>query len=73
MNQVLAFVVWAALLVMPTLLVFKNLPEIRSNERPLLAGFSELLLDRLPAQKGVVLSDDFRELLFAEAAASRAG
>ena len=25
MNQVLAFVVWAALLVMPTLLVFKNL------------------------------------------------
>jgi tetratricopeptide (TPR) repeat protein len=54
--------VWLLLPVVPALLVWRNLPQIRRTNGPLLKEYAALQAASLPPQGAVVLSDDPRPL-----------
>ncbi|HYG35609.1 MAG TPA: DUF2723 domain-containing protein, partial [Clostridia bacterium] len=65
--------VFLLLAVVPLLLLLRNFPMIRATNGPTLRQYTSLVAEALPAQGAVVLSDDARKLVLAEAAAARAG
>jgi tetratricopeptide (TPR) repeat protein len=61
--------VWALLILVPAVLLYRNLPQVRISNGPLLRDFAEHLLSSLPDEPLVVLSDDLARLTLLEAAA----
>jgi tetratricopeptide (TPR) repeat protein len=64
--------VWVLLFLVPATLLYRNLPQIRITNGPLLAQYCELLTRNL-APGSVVLSDDDRRLWLAQSYAIRKG
>jgi tetratricopeptide (TPR) repeat protein len=69
---VLGAVFLAALLV-PAALVARNLPKLRMTNGPSVRHYAEAAAKALPEQRAVVLSDDSRRLVLAEAASAATG
>lgn len=65
--------VWLLLLLVPVGLLYKNLPQIQAARDRTLRDFATLLVENLPRQPAVVLSDDPRFSLLAEAALRQDG
>ena len=65
-------VILGLLLVVPAGLAYRNLPQIRISNGPMMKQFAEAMAKNLP-QSGVLLSDDPRRLLILEAWLAQAG
>ena len=72
-NQTVVFLVWALAIIVPVLLLARNLPQIRLTNGSQLRTFTQALAEKLPASNTVVLSDDPRRLLLLESALTQAG
>lgn len=66
MNGMIRGAVWALLVLAPAALVYRNLPQIRISNGPMLREYASLLAQNLPAGGAVVMSDDARRLLLLE-------
>ena len=71
-SGVVTFAVWILIFLVPVGLVYKNLPQIRVTNGPMVQQYASLLTEKLP-DHAVVLSDDPRRLILAEAALARSG
>ena len=65
-------VVWLMLVLVPTGLLWRNLPEIRMSNGPALKDYASRLVEALPP-KAAVLCDDDRKLVLAQGILAMAG
>lgn len=65
--------VWLLVAVTASVLIERNLPQVRITNGPMVKQYAGLLAEGLPPQGAVVLSDDARRLMLMEAAAARRG
>src|SRR5262249_34184127 len=65
--------VWLLLLLTPTLLLCRNLPQIRKTNGPMLRQFVSLMAKDLPAEGSILLSDELGRLLLLQSAFTQAG
>ena len=72
-NNAVTGVIWLLLLLVPWVLVYRNLPQIRMTNGPMLKQYTALLAQSLPPQRAVLLSDDPRRLLLLHAYAAQTG
>lgn len=63
LNSVVTGAVWTLLFLVPAGLIYRNLPQIRTTNGPMLRQFTELMARDVPASGSVVLSDDPLRLL----------
>ncbi|HXP62126.1 MAG TPA: tetratricopeptide repeat protein [Dongiaceae bacterium] len=61
-NRAVVWAVWLLLPIVPALLVWRNLPQMRLTNGPMLKQFAALQAEALPPQGAVLLSDDPRPL-----------
>jgi tetratricopeptide (TPR) repeat protein len=73
MNSTIKVAVWLLFLLVPTVLIARNLPHIRTSNGPLFKRFATLMTETLPSGGAVVLSDDFRRLLLAKSILAQKG
>ena len=72
-NRLVTAGVWGLLVLAPAALIYRNLPQIRLTNGPMLRQFADLMAAELPAKGAVVLSDDSRRTLLMEAWAAQHG
>ena len=72
-NSCVTGVIWLLLLLVPCVLIYRNLPQIRISNGPMLKHFAALLAQSLPSKRVVLLSDDARRLLILHAYAAQTG
>ncbi|HTL56249.1 MAG TPA: tetratricopeptide repeat protein [Candidatus Limnocylindrales bacterium] len=72
-SNTMCGLVWALLLLAPGLLLWRNLPQIRITNGPMLQQFATLLTRSLPSNGALVLSDDLGHLLLAQSACTQSG
>ena len=72
-NSSVTGVIWLLLLLVPCVLIYRNLPQIRITNGPMLKHFAALLAQSLPSKRVVLLSDDARRLLILHAYAAQTG
>jgi tetratricopeptide (TPR) repeat protein len=65
--------IWLLLLVVPCTLIYRNLPQIRVANGPMLKQYASLLAQPLPKTGAVLLSDDAHLLMLLEAYAAQSG
>jgi tetratricopeptide (TPR) repeat protein len=73
LNNVISGAIWLLLLLAPAALVYRNLPQIRITNGPVLKHFAALMAEALPPKRAVLLSDDPRRLMLLHAYAVRSG
>jgi tetratricopeptide (TPR) repeat protein len=73
LNNAITGSIWLLLLVTPAALVYRNLPQIRITNGPMLKNFAALMSQGVPAKRAVLLSDDARRLLLLHAYAAQTG
>jgi tetratricopeptide (TPR) repeat protein len=71
-GRVFPALVIAALVIVPAALTYRNLPQIRLSNGPMLKQFAAALAEKLP-QSGVLLSDDSRRSLLMKSWLARTG
>jgi tetratricopeptide (TPR) repeat protein len=72
-NKAVTAAIWLLLLVTPVALIYRNLPQIRTTNGPMLKQYSALVAQSLPAQRSVLLSDDPRRSLLLQAYSAESG
>ena len=72
-SNTICGLVWAVLILGPGLLLWRNLPQIRMTNGPMLQQFATLLTHGLPPSGAIVLSDDLGRLLLAQSACTQSG
>jgi tetratricopeptide (TPR) repeat protein len=72
-NTAVIGAVWLLLLLVPVVLIARNLPQIRTTNGALLKQMAALMADPLPAQRTVLVSDDARRLFLLQAYAAQEG
>jgi tetratricopeptide (TPR) repeat protein len=72
-NRAVAAAVWILFVLTPTLLVLKNLPQIRLTNGRQLPEFASVLGRGLPTTNAIVLSDDRRRGLLLQSAMAQRG
>jgi tetratricopeptide (TPR) repeat protein len=73
LNHVITGFIWLLLLLAPAALVYRNLPQIRITNGPVLKHFAALMAEALPPKRAVLLSDDPRRLMLLHAYAAQSG
>ena len=71
-NYAVLVVVYALALLVPLMLVWRNLPQIRLTNSSQLSQYTALTEEKLPPGGGVVVSDDPRRLLLVQSALTQA-
>jgi len=72
-NTAVTSGIWLLLLLVPLALVYRNVPQIRTTNGPMLGQYAALLAQGLPTQGAVLLSDDARRLWLLQSLAARNG
>ena len=72
-KKAITAVIWLLLVVTPLALIYRSLPQIRTTNGPMLKQYTALLAQSLPAQRGVLLSDDPRRSLLLQAYSAQTG
>jgi tetratricopeptide (TPR) repeat protein len=72
-NNAVTGVIWLLLLLVPCVLVYRSLPQIRTTNGPTLKQYAALLAQSLPPQSAVLLSDDSRRSFLLHAYAAQSG
>ncbi len=62
---------WLLVVITPTMLLYRNLPQIRVTNGPMLRQYADFQAQSLPARRATVLSDDARRLLVVQAAVTQ--
>ncbi len=63
LNALVTLAVWLLLLAAPAALLYRNLPEVRTTNGPMLWKYIELTAGAIPGQNSIVLSDDSTRLM----------
>lgn len=71
LGMTVSIVLWVAAIASPIALLFQNLPAIRLTNGDRLADFGELLVQKLPDKKALILSDDSFPALLMRASMDR--
>jgi tetratricopeptide (TPR) repeat protein len=66
-NNTITGIIWLLLFLVPGVLVWRNVPQIRMTNGPMLKQYAGLLAQSLPPQRAVLLSDDSRRSLLLHA------
>ncbi|HOW64886.1 MAG TPA: tetratricopeptide repeat protein [Candidatus Paceibacterota bacterium] len=66
LERLLMGAVWLSIIIVPAVLVYRNLPEIRSNSGQTLARLSQHIIASMGDRPGLVLSDEPMTLLLFE-------
>ncbi|HOX56315.1 MAG TPA: tetratricopeptide repeat protein [Candidatus Paceibacterota bacterium] len=61
-KNLVTFAVWLLLVLPPGILIYRNLPQIRATNGPMLKHYTAQMAEALPAKHAVLLSDDPRRL-----------
>jgi len=69
-NRAVTGVIWLLLVLAPLVLIWRNLPEIRITNSPMLKQYTARLAEPLPAEHVVLLADDPRRLFLLQAYAA---
>ncbi len=72
-NKVVVSFIWLLAILAPVALLYRNLPQIRLTNGPMLEQFAALVARGLPDHKVVLLSDDDRRLTLMQSYAARKG
>ena len=72
-NSAVTGAIWLLLLLTPAALIYRNLPQIRITNGPMLKHYAALLAQSLPPQRAVLLSDDSRRSLLLHAYTAQTG
>jgi tetratricopeptide (TPR) repeat protein len=72
-NKTVTAAIWLLLVVTPLALIYRSLPQILARNGPMLKQYTALLAQSLPAQRGVLLSDDPRRSLLLQAYSAQTG
>src|ERR1019366_9155227 len=72
-NHAITGVIWLLLFLAPGVLVYRNLPQIRTTNGPMLKQYAALLAQPLPPQHVVLLSDAPRRSFLLHAYAAQTG
>ena len=72
-NTAITGAVWLLLLLAPLALIYRNLPQIRTTNGPMLKRYAALLAEALPAQRTVLLTDDLRRSYLLQAYTAKRG
>ena len=73
LNRAVVFLICAAAVVVPAVLAVRSYPGIRANNSPHLAQYASHLVENLPAQGAILLSDEPQQLMLVEAILARRG
>ncbi len=73
LNPPVLTLVWLVMLASPVVLLYRNFPQIRITNGPMLKEYAAAQAQALPAQGAVVLSDDPRRLLLLRALEAQNG
>jgi tetratricopeptide (TPR) repeat protein len=65
--------VWLVMLAAPAGLAYRNLPSLQANDGTLLQGFARTLVQSLPAENAICVSDSPQILALAQTALNQAG
>ncbi len=66
LNKAVLGVIWAMLIVTPLLLLYRNWPQLRTTNGPMLRSYAETVAEELPAKGAALLSDDALRLTLVE-------
>jgi len=72
-NRVVILGIWLLVLFIPPALFRRNLAQIHTTNGPMLAQYTALMAEGLPARRVVLLSDDPRKSFFLQSAFARNG
>ena len=72
-NKAVTTVIWLLLVLAPLALVYRDLPEIRTTNGPMLKQYAALLAQALPPQHAVLLTDDPRRSFLLQAYSAVSG
>jgi tetratricopeptide (TPR) repeat protein len=72
LNSTVTVAIWLLLLLVPVALIYRNLPQIRITNGPMLGEYADLLAKGLPP-RAVLLSDDPRRSLLLQSWAAQKG
>jgi tetratricopeptide (TPR) repeat protein len=72
-NSLVTIAIWLLLVLAPAALVYRNLPQIRITNGPMLGQYAALLAQQLPPRGAVVMSDDSRRTLLLQSWAAQKG
>jgi hypothetical protein len=72
-NILVPFAIWLLLVLAPAALIYRNLPQIRITNGPMLSQYAALLAQQLPSHGAVVMSDDARRSLLLQSWAAQKG
>jgi tetratricopeptide (TPR) repeat protein len=72
-NAIVTVAIWLLLVLVPTALVYRNLPQIRITNGRMLSQYAALLAQELPPHGTVVMSDDDRRSLLLQSWAAQKG
>ena len=70
-NMAVTVAVWLLLVLAPAALVYRNLPQIRLTNGPMLKQYAALLAQQLPPHGAIVMSDDARRTLLLQSWAAQ--
>lgn len=72
-NRTITGAIWLLLLLTPAALIYRNLPQIRITNGPMLKHYAALMAESLPPQRAVLLSDDSSRSLLLHAYTAQTG
>jgi tetratricopeptide (TPR) repeat protein len=72
-NRVVTAAVWSLLLLVPAALIYRNLPQIRITNSPMLKQYAAQMAEALPAEHVVLLADDPRNLFLLQGYLAQSG
>jgi tetratricopeptide (TPR) repeat protein len=72
-NKTVTAAIWLLLVVTPLALIYRSLPQIRTTNGPMLKQYTALLAQSLPAQRGVLLTDDLRRSFLLQSYSAHTG
>lgn len=72
-KQASLIAVWALAVLVPALLVYRNLPQVAASNGRLVRDYADLLRRSLPQEGGLVLSDDANRMWLVQSDALRRG
>jgi tetratricopeptide (TPR) repeat protein len=72
-NAAVLALLWAAMVIVPTILIYRNLSQVSITNGPMLEEYAAFSENQLPKAPTVVLSDDPRRLFVMRSALAREG
>jgi tetratricopeptide (TPR) repeat protein len=72
-NKSVTAAIWLLFILVPLIMLWRNLPQVRATNGPMLRQYAALLAQSLPNRQGVLLTDDPRRAFLLQAYSAESG